>query len=399
MLERVYRRVALCPQLYRVLVATEDEEIVRFCGARDIPVELTGRHPSGTDRVVELSERLTADLFVNVQGDQPLLDPRQMDALLGVFDRRPEASVATLVAPLAEELAASPSKCQGGPGRQWAGALLLPGPGSRTARAPAGAGSTGPLRLHGRPALASFKRHGPSPLERSRVWNSSASWRLESPSTLVSPTSSPPASTRSRTPCSWKSCCGERTRLEDRRHEDERRHPGRRPRAGSRSHPGNGGRSLGADPAGGGDGRFVEERWRRANRDEHAFPEIALEAMALHAPSEVDPGEVTAWALEADALTVQADLHSRFGEPSLTIYSGEGFRVDLLFWLDGTTTIHRHRFSGAFRVLLGSSLHSEFNFTMQRRVNSRLQLGALRMTRAELLEPGGHPPHPGRGPV
>jgi hypothetical protein len=135
-------------------------------------------------------------------------------------------------------------------------------------------------------------------------------------------------------------------------------------------------------------GRFVEDRWYRADHDEHAFPDIARQALDLHAPRHLDPAKVTAWALATDDFPEQADVGSRFGEPSLTLYSGEGFQIDLLFWLDGTTSIHRHMFSGAFRLLLGSSLHSEFCFATQRRVNSRLQLGDLRLTRVELLEEG-----------
>jgi 3-deoxy-manno-octulosonate cytidylyltransferase (CMP-KDO synthetase) len=89
-----------------VIVATEDPriaEVVRTAGAR---AELTrADHATGTDRVAEVAARLPGDgrgVVVNVQGDEPLVDPGALRALVGAFD---EATVemATLVRPLAEE--------------------------------------------------------------------------------------------------------------------------------------------------------------------------------------------------------------------------------------------------------------------------------------------------------
>lgn len=112
MIERVYARARACGGFSKVLVATEDDEIVKFCESRAIPVERTGRHPSGTDRIAELATRLKADRFVNLQGDEPMLDPRQVAALLGVFQRHPEAPVATIVAPLRAAATTDPNKAK-----------------------------------------------------------------------------------------------------------------------------------------------------------------------------------------------------------------------------------------------------------------------------------------------
>jgi 3-deoxy-manno-octulosonate cytidylyltransferase (CMP-KDO synthetase) len=164
MLQRVYERVVSCRRLADVLVATEDDEIVGFCRARGIPVQLTARHPSGTDRVGEISQRMDSDLFVNVQGDQPLFDLAQMDDLLDVFERRPDAQVGTLVAALPALSVASPHVVKvavAGDGR----ALYF----SRAA-IPHGADAQRwqhiGLYAYTRAALATFRRHGPSPLER-----------------------------------------------------------------------------------------------------------------------------------------------------------------------------------------------------------------------------------------
>jgi hypothetical protein len=133
---------------------------------------------------------------------------------------------------------------------------------------------------------------------------------------------------------------------------------------------------------------LIEDRWQKVHRDERRFAEIALEALARCPVHRLDLGQLFTWALTGPRLPSQADPDSTFGEPSLTVVNRGGFQVDLLFWLDGTTTIHQHQFSGAFRVVMGSSLHSEFYFTQRQRVSSRLSLGDLTFKRAELLEEG-----------
>jgi hypothetical protein len=132
----------------------------------------------------------------------------------------------------------------------------------------------------------------------------------------------------------------------------------------------------------------IEHRWQRVHRDERRFAEIALEALAGCPVHRLDLGQLLTWALTGPRLPTQADPDSSFGEPSLTVVNRDDFQVDLLFWLDGTTTIHQHQFSGAFRVVMGSSLHSEFSFTQRQRVSSRLSLGDLTFNRAELLKEG-----------
>ena len=112
MIERVYRRAVACEGLSHVVVATEDGEIEDFCRASGIPVERTAKHVSGTDRVAELALRMEGDIFVNLQGDEPLLDPAQVKSLLSVFDRHPAATVATVVAPLLAESRADPNKAK-----------------------------------------------------------------------------------------------------------------------------------------------------------------------------------------------------------------------------------------------------------------------------------------------
>jgi 3-deoxy-manno-octulosonate cytidylyltransferase (CMP-KDO synthetase) len=83
MLARVYEAARACRQLDDVIVATDAEEIMAVCQRHGWRAEMTStQHRSGTDRVHEVSERIAADVYVNVQGDEPLARPEHIDALL-----------------------------------------------------------------------------------------------------------------------------------------------------------------------------------------------------------------------------------------------------------------------------------------------------------------------------
>jgi len=142
----------------------------------------------------------------------------------------------------------------------------------------------------------------------------------------------------------------------------------------------------------------IGRRWRLVHRDEQLFPDIAAAELGrLPASLEFDVGAFVRWALASERLPMPS-TGDEFGEPPVTVMVGDGFKVDVLFWLDGTTTIHQHMFSGAFRVLAGSSIHGDHRFAARRRINSRLQLGELTPGRTELLLPGDvRPIHPGSG--
>ena len=97
MVEWVYRRAGGAKSLARVLVATDDERIARAVRRFGGEVVLTSPdHATGTDRVAEVAESLEADVVVNVQGDEPLIAPEAIDALVAVFTREPEVQMATL---------------------------------------------------------------------------------------------------------------------------------------------------------------------------------------------------------------------------------------------------------------------------------------------------------------
>ncbi|MEQ1860996.1 MAG: hypothetical protein ABMA13_13760 [Chthoniobacteraceae bacterium] len=134
-------------------------------------------------------------------------------------------------------------------------------------------------------------------------------------------------------------------------------------------------------------GRTVFARWKAENFSLPAFPEIARRALEERPPSEhVDLSELVHDFLRDDAQPFQTQ--SGFGQPEIVVYDDPRFYIQLLFWLDGTTDIHQHEFSGAFHVLAGSSIHSLFAFEKAQSVTPHLRVGRLRMTKTELLETG-----------
>jgi len=96
MLAWVYEAASACPQLDRVLIATDSDEVAELCHRNDWPVHLTSPDlASGTDRVHAVARQIHADIYVNIQGDEPLLNPQHLTALLRPFAQHP-TEVSTL---------------------------------------------------------------------------------------------------------------------------------------------------------------------------------------------------------------------------------------------------------------------------------------------------------------
>lgn len=96
MVEWVWRSAQASGLMDPVLVATDSDQVAAVCRERGIPVAMTSPDcPSGSDRVREVAEQVEADIYVNIQGDEPTLTPEFFPPLLQLFDR-PEVEVATL---------------------------------------------------------------------------------------------------------------------------------------------------------------------------------------------------------------------------------------------------------------------------------------------------------------
>jgi hypothetical protein len=134
-------------------------------------------------------------------------------------------------------------------------------------------------------------------------------------------------------------------------------------------------------------GDAVASAWKAANYDEAVFPEIATTALKnSQVLTTIDTRELIRWLMEGDGIPDQRP--SEFGQPPINLYVGERFYIQALFWIDSTTAIHEHSFSGAFGVFAGSSVHSTYSFRPEKVVSERLVLGETNFLSSELLERG-----------
>jgi 3-deoxy-manno-octulosonate cytidylyltransferase (CMP-KDO synthetase) len=91
-----------CASLDHVVVATDSDEIMRFCEQQGFAARMTSaEHRSGTERVHEISTTVLADVYLNVQGDEPLTRPEHIESLIAVM-KGAGVEVGTLKTPAAE---------------------------------------------------------------------------------------------------------------------------------------------------------------------------------------------------------------------------------------------------------------------------------------------------------
>lgn len=97
MVVQVFRQARTSPLLSDLLVATDSEEVVEACHAHHVPAVMTrADHASGTDRLWEVSRARAADVYVNIQGDEPLITAGHIECLVRPFLAEPEVQVTTL---------------------------------------------------------------------------------------------------------------------------------------------------------------------------------------------------------------------------------------------------------------------------------------------------------------
>ena len=108
LLERTYRRVGLCPHIHACVIATDDPRIAAHAKAFGADVVMTSQNcPTGTDRIAEAvslrPDLQAASMIVNVQGDEPCMDPETISKVIIAKNSSPDASIGTAVAPIRSE--------------------------------------------------------------------------------------------------------------------------------------------------------------------------------------------------------------------------------------------------------------------------------------------------------
>src|SRR4029453_1837766 len=124
------------------------------------------------------------------------------------------------------------------------------------------------------------------------------------------------------------------------------------------------------------------------NYDQRAFPGIAAEALEATPPFQHVSYPEVIDGLLFDPRVAPQPSNLSFGQPPIVVFSQSRFYIEVLCWMDATTTIHQHAFSGAFHVLAGSSVHARYRFSANERINLHFLLGDLELDHCELLRAG-----------
>lgn len=134
-------------------------------------------------------------------------------------------------------------------------------------------------------------------------------------------------------------------------------------------------------------GTRVQREWTAKNCDEKLFSAVAEAVLRdWRYEGRFDLARLLKTMVDHPSLLPEVD--DRFGDVSLKAFLGRGFFVQVLVWMDGSMDIHQHSFSGAFRVLEGSSVHSRYQFRAERSINSRFKIGRAELTDLEVLKRG-----------
>jgi 3-deoxy-manno-octulosonate cytidylyltransferase (CMP-KDO synthetase) len=101
MIQRVYERAKLAKSAGRVIVATDDDRILKAVHDFGGEARMTRtEHRTGTERIAEVAAHVEGEVFVNLQGDEPLLDPAAVDAAVAALLEEPAAAISTVAVPI-----------------------------------------------------------------------------------------------------------------------------------------------------------------------------------------------------------------------------------------------------------------------------------------------------------
>lgn len=93
----VFRRAKLVKRLNEIIVATDDERIVSICEQYNIPVMMTSsNHKNGSERLCEVANKTDGEIYITIQGDEPLLEPATIDKVIDTILSEPNIQCATL---------------------------------------------------------------------------------------------------------------------------------------------------------------------------------------------------------------------------------------------------------------------------------------------------------------
>jgi hypothetical protein len=133
-------------------------------------------------------------------------------------------------------------------------------------------------------------------------------------------------------------------------------------------------------------GARTEQLWSVRGYDPEAFPEVAGAVLGEN-PIPVDPLQLLKLVVRTPGFDNEGTKDA-FGQPGIAVFHSPRFQIEVLYWFEGTQRIHQHGFSGAFRVLSGSSVHGRYSFSIAEKVSPDFYIGDTRLEHIELLERG-----------
>lgn len=108
----VYNQVAKVTEFDEIYVATDDERIEAVCKQYNMNVIMTSsEHQTGTDRLGEVAQKIEADFYVNIQGDEPMIEPETIQKIVDYKLSHPETEVINTITPIKEEFEITLNTC------------------------------------------------------------------------------------------------------------------------------------------------------------------------------------------------------------------------------------------------------------------------------------------------
>lgn len=133
----------------------------------------------------------------------------------------------------------------------------------------------------------------------------------------------------------------------------------------------------------------VEKAWRAVDYEEQQFPALAMELLAAERVHEtVTLDDIYNHVFDGGVWPVPQNAGT-FGQPPVPLFTTPRFYIEALLWLHGSISIHEHSFSGAFALMAGESIHTEYDWTPTDRINARMVFGDLKLKKpSQILRPG-----------
>jgi len=104
LIRHVWEKAVLCRELDEVLIACDHKDIFQAAADFKAKVVMTDpNHPSGSDRIAEAVKGLSADIVVNIQGDEPFIDPGTIDSLSVLLKKDPSTQMGTVIKEISDE--------------------------------------------------------------------------------------------------------------------------------------------------------------------------------------------------------------------------------------------------------------------------------------------------------